>query len=77
MFKEYFDRRFADRTMQKLGWKVPQIPPWIPANWTGKVGQLPYVSYPNEDNMKEPHLFPDKGDLISPWYFNGRNFKPS
>jgi sulfonate transport system substrate-binding protein len=77
MYKEYFDTRFADRTMQKLGWKVPQRPPWIPANWAGKIGQLPYPSYPNEDNMTEPQLFPDKGDLISPWYFNGRNFKPS
>lgn len=74
MYSDYFDTRFADNTLQKLGWKVPQTPPWIPANWSGKVGQIPYPAYANEDSMPAPQTFPEKGDLIRPWQFAGRNY---
>jgi len=57
--------------METLGWKLPAQPPFIPANWAGKVGQVPYPAYASEDTLKSPQPFPEKGDLTRPWYFAG------
>ncbi len=75
LYASYFDTRFADATFAKLGWKAPPQPPWIPANWPGKVGQVPYPPYLNEDTLKQPQSFPEAGDLVKPWYFAGRTYE--
>lgn len=74
LYASYFDTRFADATFAKLGWKVPAVPPWIPPNWTGKIGQIPYPPYLNEDTMAQPQSFPERGDLVKPWYFAGKMY---
>jgi ABC-type nitrate/sulfonate/bicarbonate transport system substrate-binding protein len=67
-----FDVRFADHTFETLGWKRPDRPPFIPPNWPGRVGQVPYPEYVNEDTYNGPQPFGEPGDLIRPWYFDGR-----
>lgn len=74
-YKKFFESRFLDKTFAKVGWKIPERPPWIPANWPGKVGQVPYPPYYNEDTLKEPQTFPEKGDLVKPWYFGGMTYE--
>lgn len=67
-----FDTRFADKAIETLGWRKPAQPPFLPANWPGKVGQVPYPDYVNEDTLNGQQAFPEKGDLTRPWYFNGK-----
>lgn len=74
LYSSYFDTRFADATFAKLGWKAPPAPPWVPANWPGKIGQVPYPPYLNEDTLKQQQSFPEPGDLTKPWYFAGRTY---
>lgn len=72
MYGAIFDLRFADKTIETLGWKAPAQPPFIPANWTGKVGQVPYPAYASEDTLTAPQAFPEKGDITKRWYFAGK-----
>jgi ABC-type nitrate/sulfonate/bicarbonate transport system substrate-binding protein len=72
MYAAIFDTRFADKTFETLGWRRPAQPPFLPANWTGRVGQVPYPDYVNEDTLQGQQLFPEKGDLARPWYFDGK-----
>ncbi len=71
-----FDTRFMEKTYQKLGWKVPMQAPFIPANWTGQIGQLPYPAYANVTTLKEPQPWPEKGDLTKSWTFDGKTYQP-
>lgn len=71
-----FDPRFMDKTYQKLGWTVPSRPPFIPADWNGKIGHLPYPPYANVTTLKEPQPWPEKGDLTKPWSFDGKMYQP-
>jgi hypothetical protein len=64
------------KTYAKLGWKIPTRAPFIPANWKGKIGQLPYPSYANVTTQKEPQAWPEAGDLTRSWSFNGKTYKP-
>lgn len=73
-YHEYFDVRFADRTLDRLGWNRPQQPSFLPAGWTGKVGQIPYPAYYHEDSLSQPQKFPEPGELKSDWYFGGQKF---
>lgn len=75
-YEASFDARFMDKTYEKLGWKVPTQPPFIPANWPGKIGQVPYPSYDNVTTLKEPQAWPEPGDLTRPWSFNGKTYQP-
>ena len=74
LYASYFDTRFADATFAKLGWKIPSAPPWIAPDWSGKIGQIPYPPYRNEDTLKQPQSFPEAGDLVKPWYFAGKTY---
>lgn len=74
LYASYFDTRFADATFSKLGWKIPKMPPWIPSNWGGKIGAIPYPAYQNEDTLTQPQSFPEPGDLVKPWYFAGKTY---
>lgn len=71
-----FDTRFMEKTYQKLGWTVPTRAPFIPANWAGKIGHLPYPPYANVTTLKDPQPWPEKGDLTKPWSFDGKTYQP-
>ena len=71
-----FDTRFMEKTYQKLGWTVPSRAPFIPANWSGKIGHLPYPPYANVTTLKEPQSWPEKGDLTKSWSFDGKTYQP-
>ena len=75
-YEASFDTRFMEKTYEKLGWKVPTRAPFLPANWSGKIGQLPYPPYANAVTLKEPQPWPENGDLTKPWTFNGKTYKP-
>ena len=57
--KTSFDTKFMDKTYEKLGWKIPTQAPFIPANWAGKIGSLPYPAYANANTLKEPQPWPE------------------
>jgi len=77
--QDYFvawDPHYMDATFKKLGWKVPETPPWIPKNWPGKIGHPPYPPYYNASTMKKAQPWPEKGDLTAPWQFEGKTYQP-
>ncbi len=57
-----FEKRFIDNTYSKLGWRVPERPPWIPKDWKGVVGKPPYPKYHTMEETAQP--WPEKDDLI-------------
>ena len=71
-----FDTRFMDRTYDKLGWKIPARPPFLPASWSTPIGQLPYPPYDNVTTLKQPQPWPEPGDLVRAWTFNGKTYQP-
>ena len=75
-FESYFDRRFVDETYRRLGWKVPDWPPFLPRNWKGKVADLPYPDYLTSASLRRPQAWPERGDLTHPWTFQGRTYRP-
>lgn len=70
------DDRFMKKTFEKLGWAVPQQPPFIPAGWKGDPAKTPYPDYVHAINTKQPQPFPEKGDLVRAWSFGGRSYNP-
>lgn len=75
-YEDSFDAKFMQKTYEKLGWTIPARAPFIPANWNGKVGQLPYPDYANVNTLKSPQTWPEAGDLTRPWTFNGKTYNP-
>lgn len=75
-FMAAVDARFMTKTFAKLGWAVPKQPPFIPANWTGSPDKIPYPEYFTQENLKAPQPFPEQGDLVKPWAFDGKSFAP-
>ena len=75
-YEASFDVRFMNKTYDKLGWAVPARAPFLPADWPGKIGQLPYPTYANVITLKEPQPWPERGDLTRPWTFNGKTHQP-
>lgn len=75
-FEKAVDASFMGKTFAKLGWTVPKQPPFIPADWKGKLDQIPYPPYLTPVDMKEPQAFPEKGDLVKPWSYGGKTFAP-
>lgn len=67
---------FMDVTYERLGWRRPDRPPWIPPNWTGEVGNPPYPPYETVDTLKAPQPWPAPSDLTRPWTFAGTTFYP-
>ncbi|MGH9354048.1 MAG: ABC transporter substrate-binding protein [Terriglobia bacterium] len=65
---------YMDATFRKLGWKVPERPPFLPANF-GPIGQLPYAPY-GARLLRGPVPFPAPGDLVRPWTFMGKTYRP-
>ena len=60
-YEDSFDTHFMAKTYEKLGWKIPAQAPFLPANWNGKIGQLPYPAYANANTLKEPQPWPEPG----------------
>jgi sulfonate transport system substrate-binding protein len=75
-YEDSFDVRFMTKTYEKLGWTVPTRAPFLPANWSGHIGQLPYPAYANVTTLKTPQAWPEAGDLTKPWVFDGKTYKP-
>lgn len=71
-----FAPQFMDRTFAKLGWKVPAQPPFLPKDWQGAIGKVPYPEYAHALNMKQPQAWPEPGDLVRPWQFAGKTYNP-
>lgn len=61
-------------TFEKLGWVIPEKPPFLPANFGG-VGNLPYKPY-GAALLHGPAPFPEAGELKKPWTFKGKTFHP-
>jgi sulfonate transport system substrate-binding protein len=77
--QDYFvawDPHYMDATFKKLGWKVPETPPWIPKNWPGRIGYPPYPTYYNVATLKKAQPWPEKGDLTAAWQFEGKTYHP-
>jgi len=74
-FARAVETRFMDKTFEKLGWAIPKVPPFLPANWNAPMDKIPYPKYDNSQNMKAPQPFPQKGDLVRDWSFDGKVYK--
>jgi ABC-type nitrate/sulfonate/bicarbonate transport system substrate-binding protein len=75
-YEDSFDVQFMTKTYEKLGWKIPAQAPFLPANWSGTIGKLPYPAYANVNTLKSPQPWPESGDLTKPWTFNGKTYTP-
>lgn len=75
-FVQAVDTHFMGETFRKLGWATPKRPTFIPKNWPGSPDKIPYPEYLTAENMKAPQVFPEKGDLVKPWHFGGKDFAP-
>lgn len=64
---------YMDKTFKRLGWKIPETPPFLPKDFPG-VGNLPYPRY-SAALLDGPATFPDSGDLTKPWRFNGKRYR--
>ncbi|NQW57406.1 MAG: hypothetical protein HQ456_01725 [Polynucleobacter sp.] len=74
-FKSVLRPKYLAETFNQLGWAVPKKAPFMPPNWSGKVGQPPYPPYGVMEMGKQN--FPGPGDLVRPWTFAGKTYKPS
>jgi len=63
---------YLGKSFQKLNWKIPNQPVFIPAGWKGEIGKPPYPDYGLMLMGKQE--FPEKGDLTGPWSFKGRKY---
>lgn len=68
--------KFAADAARKLGWKVPTQPVFLPKDWPGAIGKIPYPAYFNQATAKAPQAFPEPGDLEKPWTFGGKTYQP-
>jgi sulfonate transport system substrate-binding protein len=64
---------YMAKTFDKLGWKVPERPPFLPKDWGG-VGNLPYKPYAAQI-LSGPAPFPEAGELTRPWTFMGKTYR--
>lgn len=75
-YEDSFNTSFMQKTYERLGWTVPEQPPFLPKDWGGKVGNLPYPEYYNVLTLTEPQPWPEAGDLTRSWTFNGKTYQP-
>jgi sulfonate transport system substrate-binding protein len=67
--------RYMAATFEKLGWRVPTTPSFLPPGWSGVVGKPPYPAYgPMLMGRQE---FPGAGDLVRAWTFAGKTHTPT
>jgi ABC-type nitrate/sulfonate/bicarbonate transport system substrate-binding protein len=63
-WKDRFDPSFMEATFEKLGWKVPEAPPWIPEDWPGQVGEPPYPDYVTPEDPAQEWPEPDRKSVV-------------
>jgi hypothetical protein len=63
---------YMKNTFERLGWAVPERPPFLPKDFGG-VGNLPYKPY-GAALLNGPAPFPEPGELKKPWTFMGRTY---
>ena len=73
-FKTVLRPKYMADTYARLGWKVPSVPPFLPADWKGTAGKPPYPKYGLGGMGPQP--FPAPGDLQREWTFAGKTYKP-
>ncbi len=67
---------FMEFTYARLGWRIPERPPWLPPGWAGVVGRPPYPPYLTVDTLRQPQPWPEAADLVRPWQFAGTTYYP-
>jgi hypothetical protein len=65
---------YMDATFDKLGWRVPERPAFLPKDFGG-VGKLPYKPY-GAALLSGPAPFPEPGELRKPWTYKGKTYAP-
>ena len=50
-----------DKTFAKLGWKVPETPPFLPAGWKGSLDKMPYPGLHHAAQSEGAAAIPGKG----------------
>ncbi|MCP1673659.1 sulfonate transport system substrate-binding protein [Natronocella acetinitrilica] len=75
-YEAAFDASFMEETFNKLGWKVPDQPPFLPAGWDHEIGDLPYPEYDSSATLTDPQPWPEPQDLVAPWEFDGTRYTP-
>jgi sulfonate transport system substrate-binding protein len=73
-FKAVLRPKYLANTYTKLGWKVPNKPVFLPADWKGQAGKPPYPPYGLMHMGKQ--AFPAPGDLAKEWSFAGKTYRP-
>ncbi len=73
-FKAVLRNKYLRNTYTKLGWAIPEVPAFLPANWGGQVGKPPYPAYGLMAMGKQ--AFPEKGDLVKEWRFGANTYQP-
>jgi ABC-type nitrate/sulfonate/bicarbonate transport system substrate-binding protein len=68
---------FMRRTLEKLGFKVPENHVFLPRGWAGEIGKQPYPDYITAVTQEQPQAFPEPGELTKPWTFGGQTFRPA
>jgi len=63
---------YMDVTFDRLGWRVPERPPFLPKDFGG-VGKLPYKPY-GAALLNGPAPFPEPGELKRAWTFKGKTY---
>lgn len=61
-----FAPQYLANTFGRLGWAVPTRPVFLPADWSGTVGQPPYPPTLHAGTLPAPQPFPEPGDLVTP-----------
>jgi sulfonate transport system substrate-binding protein len=74
--KAAFAPDYLARAIARNGFVLPERPVFLPKGWSGTVGQPPYPSYSNFASLSAPQSFPEKGDLLQEWRFNGNTYQP-
>jgi sulfonate transport system substrate-binding protein len=74
-FAKAVDTRFMDNTFAKLGWAIPKRPPFLPASWNAPLDKTPYPPYMTPISTTQAQAFPEKGDLVRDWEFDGKKYK--
>ena len=65
---------YMDATFGKLGWAIPERPPFLPKDFGG-VGKLPYKPY-GAALLNGPAPFPERGELKKPGPSSGKTYTP-
>ena len=74
-FRPVFKPEYMANTFKQLGWKVPSKPAFLPAGWKGTMGKPPYPPYGMMHLGKQ--AFPEPGDLVREWTFDGKTHRPA